>query len=432
MAAGSAIAPRRAAIELVEGVLGGGEAMADLVERDDGPLSGLSAPDRARAQRLALAALRGLSRADSLLKPLFRKNPPNFVRNVLRLAVIEMRQLGEEPHGVVNSAVTMLRDDRRGVKFAGLANAVLRRVAEGEGPEWSSLPDQRLPNWIRGRLSSVHGGKVVARIERAHGVTPPVDLTPKDATEAAMLADTLGGTLLPTGSVRLAAGRQISALAGFDEGRWWVQDAAAALAARALAASPGEAVLDLCAAPGGKTLQLAAAGADVTALDISDRRMARVRENLDRTGLKAEIIIGDALEWEGGAFDAILLDAPCTATGTIRRHPDLPFVKGAEQIKSLVPLQAALLDRAVGWLKPGGRLVYCTCSLFREEGEDQVKAALSRNPGLGVASEFLDLPGIEPDWRGEFGLRLRPDYWSEMGGMDGFFISALRLEGDGK
>jgi 16S rRNA (cytosine967-C5)-methyltransferase len=219
---------------------------------------------------------------------------------------------------------------------------------------------------------------------------------------------------------------QVSALPGYDSGDWWVQDAAAALAARMLAVVPGEKVLDLCAAPGGKTLQLAAAGAEVTALDISEPRMSRVAENLARTGLAARLVVADALHWTpDGLFDAVLLDAPCSATGTIRRHPELPFLKDGSELAELTALQAALLDRALGFLKPGGRLVFCTCSLLPDEGEAQLSAALARHPGLTVLRPAL--PGIDPAWiTPEGGLRLRPDYWADKGGMDGFFMTCLK------
>jgi len=223
---------------------------------------------------------------------------------------------------------------------------------------------------------------------------------------------------------------QVSALPGFEEGAWWVQDAAAALPARILAPREGERIADLCAAPGGKTMQLAAAGAQVTALDISKPRLKRLEENLARTGLTAEIVAADLLTWQPEPFDAILLDAPCSATGTIRRHPDLPFAKSGKEIKPLFALQAQMLDHALGLLKPGGRLVFCTCSLLPEEGEDQLRAVLERRGDIAVDRQALDRPGIEDEWRDELGgLRLRPDFWADRGGMDGFYIFALRKTG---
>jgi 16S rRNA (cytosine967-C5)-methyltransferase len=325
------------------------------------------------------------------------------------------------------------RAGRKTAHAAGLVNAVLRKVA-AEGEAWAGLPPQRLPGWLRGRLLSAWGAQAVAAIERAHAAGAPLDLTPRDG-DAAALAARLGGavaaTVLPTGSLRLSGAPQVSALPGFAEGAFWVQDAAAALPARVLAPRPGERVADLCAAPGGKTLQLAAAGAEVTAVDVSADRMARLAENLARTGLAAHCVVADARDWRPEAPpDAILLDAPCTATGTIRRHPDLPFVRRPEDVKPLVALQADLIDRALALLRPGGRLLYATCSLLPEEGERQVAAALARHPGLAADPGALALPGVEPDWRTpEGGLRLRPDFWAEAGGMDGFYLVLCRKPG---
>jgi 16S rRNA (cytosine967-C5)-methyltransferase len=233
---------------------------------------------------------------------------------------------------------------------------------------------------------------------------------------------TLGAKLLPGGSLRLPSGAQVSALPGYAEGAWWVQDAGATVAARVLNAEAGERVLDLCAAPGGKTMQLAATGAQVTALDVSQSRMARVADNLARTGLKAELVVADALKWEPDhSFDAVLLDAPCSATGTLRRHPDLGYARDGSGIAELVALQSALLDRAAGFLKPGGRLVYCTCSLLPEEGEEQIDAFLRRAPSFGLA----DIKSDDPAWPVPRGLRIRPDHWEQIGGIDGFFVACL-------
>ncbi len=234
--------------------------------------------------------------------------------------------------------------------------------------------------------------------------------------------------MLPTGSIRLENAGQVSQLPGYDSGDWWVQDAAAALPVKILAPQPGEDILDLCAAPGGKTLQLAAAGARVTALDLSPARMARVEENLNRTRLSATCETGDALTHQGGPYEAILLDAPCSATGTIRRHPDLPYAKDGSEFAALFDLQSAMIDHALGLLKPGGRLIYCTCSLLPDEGECQVQEALARHANLRIDRAALSLPGVDPNWiSDEGGLRLRPDYWPDLGGMDGFYIACLRV-----
>lgn len=412
---------RRAALGLIAGVMEDRLTLAEAIS--SGAFGGLSAPDRARAQRLALSTLRHMAQADAMLKPHLRKRPPPDVQALLRLAVTELCAEGGAAHGVVDAAVTLVRSAGPRVEsFAGLVNAVLRKVA-AETDRWASLPAPELPGWLRGRLMSAWGKAATQAMERAHLAGAPLDLSVKADPE--LWAERLGADLLPTGSLRLAVRGQVSDLPGFAEGAWWVQDAAAALAAKLVGAQPGARVLDLCAAPGGKTLQLAAAGAQVTALDISEGRMARVAENLARCGLKAETVTADALDWAPSeAFDAILLDAPCSATGTIRRHPDLPFVKDGPGIKPLFALQAELLDRAVGWLKPGGRLVYCTCSLLPDEGEAQIDAALARHAGLRVVPP--EIPGIEPGWITPAGaLRLRPDFWPDRGGMDGFFIAAL-------
>ena len=212
---------------------------------------------------------------------------------------------------------------------------------------------------------------------------------------------------------------------GFERGDWWVQDAAAALPARILNAQPGERVLDLCAAPGGKTLQMAAAGADVTAVDTSEGRLVRLQENLARTGLSATVSAGDVMA-QSGQYDAVLLDAPCSATGTIRRHPDLPHAKDGAGFGALIELQAQMLAHAWTLVKPGGRLVYCTCSLLPDEGECQIEDALEMFPEARVGDGVRTLEGIDASWiTEEGGLRLRPDYWPELGGMDGFYMAEL-------
>ncbi|MGY3438607.1 MULTISPECIES: RsmB/NOP family class I SAM-dependent RNA methyltransferase [unclassified Marinovum] len=383
----------------------------------------LEPAERARAQRLAVETLRGLERADRVLKPFLRKMPPMAVRNVLRLATVELCQ-GGDAHGVVNDAVDYVRKGKRTTAYGGLVNAVLRKVATEGSAKWAALRVPHLPKWLRQPLAEAWGSETVAAMEVVHFAGAPLDLTVKSDAEG--WAERLGGTVLPTGSVRLETPGQVSALPGFAEGAWWVQDAAAALPVKGLGDVTGLKVLDLCAAPGGKTLQLAAAGAEVTAVDISEGRLVRLQENLTRTGLVAEVVAADALAFAGGPFDAIVLDAPCSATGTIRRHPDLPLARRGEEIGALIELQAALLDHALGLLKPGGRMIFCTCSLLPDEGECQIDEALARHDGLRVVTEAFDLPGVAPEWRSdEGGLRLRPDYWGDRGGMDGFYMACL-------
>lgn len=412
---------RKGALYLLNGVLLDNRQLSEMIEK--GALDRYAPQDRACAQRLAMDVLRGMERADRLLDRYLRKRPPLNVRNILRLGTVELCQ-GGAPHGVVADMVALAGGHHKNQKLRGMINAVLRRVAEeGVGP-WKDLRIPRLPNWLRGPLVSAWGAGAVAGMEKAHFAGAALDITVKD--DAASWADRLGGHLLPTGSIRVENPGQVSALPGYEDGAWWIQDAAAALPVQLLAPKPGEHILDLCAAPGGKTLQLAASGATVTALDISDRRMTRVRENLTRTKLTATCVVDDALTHEG-AYDAILLDAPCSATGTIRRHPDLPFAKDGSEFHTLIELQTAMLDHAVTLLKPGGRLVYCTCSLLPDEGEVQLEEALTRHQGLTVDRVALNVPGVDPGWiTEEGGLRLRPDYWPDLGGMDGFYMAVLQ------
>ncbi|MBF9029574.1 methyltransferase domain-containing protein [Rhodobacterales bacterium HKCCE3408] len=409
------LAARQAALRALEPVLAEGEMLGAIEPRD-----GLSPGEAARARRLALIILRHMEPIDEILARFVKRPPQPEVQAILRLGAAELLIDGGAAHGVVDSAVRLAKGSQETARASGLVNAVLRKVA-AEGPAMlAQIPAQKLPQWLRKPLIAAYGKPAVRAMEAAHAAGAPTDLTPKGDLEIE------GAMRLPTGSLRLPDGAQVSALPGYNEGAFWVQDAAAALPVRCLGDVAGKRVLDLCAAPGGKTMQLAAAGAQVTALDISGPRLERVRENLTRTGLSAEIVVADALHWEGGQFDAILLDAPCTATGTIRRHPDLTFVRDETSVPPLLELQAALIDRALGWLAPGGRLVYCTCSLLPDEGEAQVAAALDRHPELAVAPVDPETLGGSADWAAPAGgLRLRPDFWPDLGGMDGFFMAAL-------
>ncbi len=413
--------PRMVAVRLLDGVMGEGKLMSEMIGA--GALERLEPADRARAQRLAMDVLRGMERIDKVLaKHLKRGEPILHAMNVLRLGTLELC-LGGDAHGVVNECVNIVGRNPRTQQMKGLVNAVLRKVA-AEGPaEWAILRVPRLPKWLRAPLAEAYGSEEMKAMEAAHFAGAPLDLSDKEDAEG--WAQKLGTDVLPSGSLRIASGQQVSAMAGFDEGAWWVQDAAAALPVKILAPKGGERVLDLCAAPGGKTMQLAASGASVTAVDISAGRMARVAENLARTGLSADLVTGDALE-QSGTYDAIVLDAPCSATGTIRRHPDLPFAKDGSEFGMLIGLQEAMLDHALSLLEPGGRLVYCTCSLLPDEGECQIEDALARHGDISVDRAALMVEGVEAAWlTEEGGLRLRPDYWAERGGMDGFYIACL-------
>lgn len=420
--ADTGVQARRSAVYMLDQILGDEpRLMSELLA--GGVLDKLPPDDRARAQRLAVETLRGLERADRLLQKHLNKQPPLTIRNVLRVGTVELCQ-GGAAHGVVNAMVNLVSSHNKLSHLKGLTNAVLRKIAT-DGPEaWAALRAPRLPKWLRGPLIEAWGPDAMAAMEAAHFAGAPLDLTAKGDAKA--LAELVGGTLLATGTVRVENAGQVSTMPGFAEGEWWVQDAAAAIPVRVLAPLAGEAVLDLCAAPGGKTMQLAAAGAEVTAVDSSVPRMVRVKENLARVGLTAKTLTKDARAVKG-SFDAILLDAPCSATGTMRRHPDLPYAKDGSEFGDLIELQGELIDHAWTLLKPGGRLVFCTCSLLPDEGEVQVDEALERHEDMTVDRDALKIDGVSADWiTTEGGLRLRPDFWADKGGMDGFYIACLR------
>lgn len=412
-----ALEARKAALRALDWVLRERRMLAHL------PADTRLAPgDAARAARLASLVLRNIEPLDACLAPYLDRKPPLPALLILRLAAAELLIAGEDAHGVVDSAVTLAKRGKKTARMGGMVNAVLRKVA-AEGPErLAHAPPQRLPGWIGGPVKKRWGAEVLRAIEAAHVALPPLDLTAKPGTTV----DIPEATRLPTGSLRMPPGMQVTALPGYAEGALWVQDAAAALPVRLLGEVRGSRVLDLCAAPGGKTMQLAAMGAQVTALDLSEPRMGRVRENLARTGLSAELVTGDALDHAADPYDAILLDAPCTASGTIRRHPDLPHVKSWTEVEPLTRLQMRLIDHALSLLKPGGTLVYCTCSLLPVEGEFQVTAALKRHEGLSVIPADAAALGGDDAWHSpEGGLRLRPDLWPDLGGIDGFYMAAL-------
>ena len=392
-----------------------------LEEALDGVPKAVEARDKAAAHRIAATALRRYGSLDAALEPWLRRNPPDEVRNALRLGAAEILLLGTPAHAAVNGSVGLVPKP-----FAGLVNAVLRRVAEAGVAALEGLDAERLdtPGWLYSAWQQAYGVGVRS-IAAAHWVEAPLDLTLAPGAEPPE-----GGEQLPNGSWRYPAGTRVTELAGFAEGRFWVQDAAAALPAKLLGARPGELIADLCAAPGGKTAQLAAAGATVVAVEREARRIERLRANLARLHLEASVVEADAAEWDGGGqlFDAILLDAPCTATGTIRRHPDVPHLKRFKDIASLATTQRRLLANAAKLLKPEGRLVFATCSLQPEEGEAHLAAAAE----LGLVRHPIrpeEVPGLAHAITRDGGLRTRPDYWADKGGMDGFFVARFARAG---
>jgi 16S rRNA (cytosine967-C5)-methyltransferase len=415
---------RAAAAALVSGVLDAGRSLA---EQGDGPLAGLTGPERARAQGLAASVLRHLGRIDATLAHHLQKPPPPPARHALRLAVAEIFLDGVPPHAAVDCAVRLARSDPKARRLAGLVNAVGRRAAES--PEvWAGAAEAAPPPWLAKPLRAAWGEAALEAVRSAHLAPAPIDLTPRDPGDARALADRLGAELLPTGSLRLPGAPQITALPGYAEGAWWVQDAAAALPVRLFGDVAGRAALDLCAAPGGKTLQLAAAGAEVTAVDVSAHRLKRLEENLARTRLAARVVAADLLAWEPrDPAEVVLLDAPCTASGTIRRHPDLPHLKGDRDLRRLAELQTALLARAWDWVAPGGALVYAVCSLLPVEGEARAAAFAAAHPEARRVPANAAALGVPADWiDGEGALRTRPDYWAGRGGVDGFY--AVRFD----
>jgi 16S rRNA (cytosine967-C5)-methyltransferase len=380
-------------------------------------LSGLEARDRAAGHRLAAAVLRRTGSLDAVLEPHLKKAPPPQVMNILRIGAAGLILLDTPRHAAVATAVELTRT--RGLApFSGLVNAVLRKVSDSGAAALEGLDGPRLdtPPW----LWTAWGAEARA-IAKANTHEAPLDLSLRPGATPPAEA-----VALPTGSWRCPAGTRVMELEGFASGDLWVQDAAAALPAMLLAAKPGERVADLCAAPGGKTAQLAMTGAHVTAIESNPSRIVRLRENLARLRLDVEVIQADAALWQPPElFDAVLIDAPCSATGTIRRHPDILHLKRPRDIQGLMPQQDRLIDAAFAMLKPGGRLIYAVCSLQPEEGVQRVAAATAR---LDLRTEPFtpaDLPGLPEALSRQGQLRTTPALWPDRGGMDGFFAGRM-------
>jgi 16S rRNA (cytosine967-C5)-methyltransferase len=430
------LAARRAAADILEGVLHQRRSLDDQLD-GAGAHSGLAAladRDRALTRRLVATVLRRLGTLRHLLGHFLQRGPPADmprVETALLLGAAQILWLDVPDHAAVDLSVRLVRADRYALHYAGLVNAVLRRVAK-EGAQRLAGIDTALldtPDWLMARWTRTYGEQTARAIALANSQEPALDLTVKD--DPAHWAGVFGGRVLPTGSVRAVVHGAVPLLPGYGDGAWWVQDAAAALPARLLGDVRGKRVADLCAAPGGKTAQLAAAGAHVTAVDRSEARLARVRQNLERLNLTAETIVADAADWQAEPFDAVLLDAPCSSTGTIRRHPDIPWLKREADIAKLASLQKRLLARAIELTKPGGVLVYCTCSLEPDEGEDIVADLLARDSRISRRPISPAETGGLPDLISPQGdLRTLPcqlpDPEARMAGLDGFY--AARLE----
>ncbi|UOK69214.1 16S rRNA (cytosine(967)-C(5))-methyltransferase RsmB [Ancylobacter polymorphus] len=421
------LAARRAAAEAVLAVLDTGHPLEETLER---LTRGLEDRDRALARMIAATTLRRLGSLRALLKTLLERGIPDKARRVEVLILTGAAQIlfmDVPDHAAVGTTVTLVGEQAATAGFKGLANAVLRRIAREGGAVLPDAADQ--PEWLVEGWTAAYGPAQGEAISRALAQEAPLDLTARE--NPAALAEKLGGRLLPTGSIRLVEAGNVTALPGFAEGEWWVQDAAAALPARLLRPAAGMTIADLCAAPGGKTAQLAAAGARVVAVDRSGPRLRRLKANLARLNLSADIIEADATRLNAGPFDGVLIDAPCSATGTIRRHPEVAWTKAPGDIASLADLQTRLLSHAADMVKPGGVLVYSTCSLEPEEGERQVAAFLARRPDFVRDPVTPGEGGIPAEWiNAEGEVRTLPTHLPDedprFAGLDGFFAARLR------
>jgi 16S rRNA (cytosine967-C5)-methyltransferase len=376
------LAARRIAADILDGVLRRRTALDELLSGKSAHpgLAGLAERDRALMRRLVATVLRRLGTLRHLVGGFLDKGFPSDaprVETILLLGAAQILWLEVPDHAAVDLSVRLAQADRRAARYAGLVNAVLRKVTQSAATKPVDGSTRDTPEWLLKRWKKAYGPDTARAISTANGHEPALDLTVKQDAES--WAERLRGRVLPTGTVRTLAHGAISLLPGFSDGAWWVQDAAAALPVRLLGDIQGKNIAELCAAPGGKTAQLALAGAKVSAVDRSPARLNRMRENLARLSLSAEIVAADALDWQGGPFDGVLLDAPCSATGTIRRHPDIPWLKNEADLPVLTSLQQRLIDRAVELTKPGGTFVYCVCSLEPEEGQNQIETLLARD-----------------------------------------------------
>ncbi|MEZ5818717.1 MAG: transcription antitermination factor NusB [Hyphomicrobiaceae bacterium] len=430
------LSARQLAVELIEAVLVSSRSLDDALEAADGnpQFRRLEPRDRGFARLIAATVLRRKGSLEAVLARFLERPLPASAprpRSILLAGAAQVLMIGTPVHAAINLAVEQCRRDKAAERFDKLTNAVLRRVAS-QGPailDELDTPRIDIPDWLWTKWVEAYGEAGATRIANASLAEAPLDLTVKSDGQA--WAERLGGELLATGSVRLKDAGRVEDLEGFKDGAWWVQDAAAALPARLLGDVAGLDVADLCAAPGGKSAELASAGARVTAIDLSAERLARLEANVARLGLgeRVEVVVADLLAYETDrAFDAVLLDAPCLATGTIRRHPDLMHLKRPSDLERIVALQGRLLDRAGALVKPGGRLVYCVCSIEPEEGEHVVKAFLEAHP------EFERKPVVPSEIRGSIDwltragdLRTLPFHEPSPGspGMDGFYAARL-------
>lgn len=422
------LAAREAALGMLSGVLRAKRPL-DACAEEAFARARLESRDAAFARAIATTALRRFGQLEDLVRHFVPKSPPAHkagpTLEILILGAAELLFLNVAPHAAVDAANRLAECDPKAVHFKGLINAVLRRIAREGAPLLASQDAASLntPDWLWRRWLDIYGDERAHAIADAHLQIPPLDVTLGDAGASPDFPD---ARINAPGRLRIEASGRVDELPGFPKGRWWVQDFAASLPVRLCGDVAGKTVIDLCAAPGGKTLQLAASGARVTAVDIAPERIALVADNLARTGLSAELVAADARDWRPPEqAGCVLLDAPCTATGTIRRHPDLPWLKSAADLDICRNLQAELLDSAAEMVAPEGKLIYAVCSLEPEEGIEQIE------PFIRVRTEFVRMPISAEDVfdaafvTGEGDLRTLPCNWAERGGMDGFYAARL-------
>lgn len=435
------LAARQAAARLLSAVIDKKASLDGMLDATGGnpAYTALSPADRALVRAILNSALRHLPRIEAMIGALLKTPLPEGARalqHVLTVAATQILYLDVPDRAAVDLAVEQANLDPRNKRFASLVNALLRRLSAEKAQLIAEVGDHvsALPAWFAERLEQTYGAEAAREIGEAHLTPAAIDLTVKSDPEG--WAEKLGGEVLPTGSVRLAEySGAITELEGYADGEWWVQDAAAALPARLFGPLAGKRVVDLCAAPGGKTAQLIMAGANVTALDMSASRLKRLRENLVRLKLEAELVEGNAGAFQPGAlFDAALLDAPCSSTGTARRHPDVPWTKGLDDVRNLAAVQQRLLRHALSLVKPGGLVVFSNCSLDPIEGEEMIAQLLADMPGVSRVPVTADsLPGLEDAITTMGEVRTTPAMLRgatpQASGMDGFYACVLRRDG---
>jgi 16S rRNA (cytosine967-C5)-methyltransferase len=436
------LAARRIAADILDGVLHKHRTLDDQLDGAGAHpgLKSLADRDRALMRRLVATILRRLGTLGHLLSRLLDRGIPTDApraQSALLIGAAQILWMDVPDHAAVDLSVRLVQSDRRAAKYAGLVNAVLRRCARDGQPLIDEVKSQTLdiPPWLSARWIAAYGEADARAMALAISHEPSLDITVK--TDAAQWATRLHGETLPTGTVRTLLQGSVTMLPGFTEGQWWVQDAAAALPARLFGDISGKRIVDLCAAPGGKTAQLAQAGARVTAVDRSPARMARLKDNMSRLQLEIDTVVSDAAEWqpaENGGFDGILVDAPCTSTGTIRRHPDVGWLRQEADVATLSALQKRLVRKAVSLLKPGGMLIYCTCSLEPEEGEQIIEGLLADEAGLRrVPISSSEVAGLSEIVTSAGDLRTLPCHLPHqdprLGGLDGFYAARLVRQG---